>query len=345
MAVSKHLIFWIIAGCMISHSMNARKSVNPDIKSNIISAEKILQDVNQTIWSADWSPGDQYIAVGGVDSIVRILDPNTLRIKFSIKMNSWIHVVKWHPDGNILAIATLENYVQLLNIATGKILQLEGTGGSRAIGWNYSGDILAVGDLDGNMKIFSKDGQVLKTIENNYPPDQGGTSFLALDWHPSQNIFVTSNFKIRIFDASGKELKTMDHNNPAAIVLCAAWNPKGKYFVIGDYGHNWEGENVPSLLNFWNDKGELMKTIWGSKDEYRNISWNRSGSQLASASDVLRIWSSQGRLLFASPAKQNQKLWGIDWNDGADKIVTTSNKGEVSIWTNHAKLLKTVIFK
>ncbi len=297
---------------------------------------------NRTIWSVDWEPGDNRIATGGVDSTVRIFAANSLRLLKSYQFNSWIHVVKWHPAGKLLAIATLENYVQLLNVETGVIIKLDSSGGARGIGWNYSGELLAVADVSGVIKIFAKNGRLLRTISREYSAEQIGRAFLSLDWHPSKNEFVTANYQLRIFDTTGKEKNTMAHNNPGAIVLCTSWHPSGAFFVVGDYGHNWEGENIPSLLNFWTADGRWYKTMKGSQTEYRNVSWNKEGTRLASASDRLRVWSTRGKLLHRSEGTRREKLWGVDWNSRSNRIVTTNDHGELTIWNEKARLLKTI---
>lgn len=301
--------------------------------------------VYEQFWTADWSPDDRFIAVGGVDSILRIYHAKDLTLYKSFPVSSWIHVVKWHPDSKVLAIATLDKYVQLLNVETGQVIPLANKGGSRAIGWNFNGEMLAVGELDGLIKIWDKSGKLIKGISKTYATDVVGKSFLGLDWHPSKNIFIATNFQIGLFDTSGAEMKTMEHQNKGAIILCVDWHPSGGFFVIGDYGHNWSGENVPSLLHFWSEEGKYLKAISGSKAEYRNVSWNKEGTRLASASDVLRIWRNDGTLIRESKPDSTNYLWGIDWSANSDRIITASRFKTIAVWDSTAALLKRIDVK
>ena len=298
--------------------------------------------INRQFWSVDWSPDDRFIAVAGVDSMLRIYYAKNLKLYKYFPIDTWIHVVKWHPDGKTLAIATLYEYVFILNIKSGEVKQLKSEGGSRAIGWNYNGEFLAVGDLDGQIQIWNQHGTLVHEIAKEYNPDFVGRSYLALDWHPSKNIFVATNNQISIFDNSGKELLQLEHKNKEAIVLCAEWHPSGEFFVIGDYGHNWDGENVPSLLHFWTEDGKYIKSVTGSKAEYRNISFNPQGTLLATASDVLMIWNEDGTLLYESKSDNTNYLWGIDWDSKGDKIVTVSRFKTIAIWDLNANLLKRI---
>ena len=112
----------------------------------------------------------------------------------------------------------------------------------------------------------------------------------------------------------------------------------GLFFATGDYG---EKENkIESLLQFWNINGTLMKSLHGSNAEYRNIRWNRSGNRLATASDALRLWSEDGKVIYSGDSKN--LLWGIDWDNSNRTIITTSNNGSVKLWTDKAMLLKDI---
>lgn len=304
--------------------------------------------VNQQFWSAEWSADNKFIAVAGVDSMLRIYHASNLKLYKSFIVTNWIHSLKWNQDGTLIAIATSTEYVQLLDLTTGKINKLNNNigphhdgNGSRAIGWNYTGKMLAVGGLDGVIKIWDKNGNLLKYVDK-YNPGTNFVSYLALDWHPYKNVFATGNFEIQIYDSACQEIKLMQHANKEAIILCIKWHPSGGFFVIGDYGYNWEGKNVPSLLHFWSPEGQLYKSVHGSKKEYRNIDWNSNGSLLATASDVLRVWTKAGLLLHESAADSTNYLWGISWNNDGTRIVTSSRHKTIALWDSTATLIKRI---
>jgi WD40 repeat protein len=66
------------------------------------------------------------------------------------------------------------------------------------------------------------------------------------------------------------------HRKEHTGVLSVAWHPQGDFLASGDYGH--DGEGIPTLLQFWNNKGGLIKEMKGSKMEYRNIRWNKDAA-------------------------------------------------------------------
>lgn len=298
------------------------------------------ESINMQLWTAQWSPDDKYIAIAGVDSTLRIYHAKNLKLYQSWPIDTWIHKVAWHPSGKTLAIATSNKYIALLDFESGLFSFLTGTGGSRAMGWNHDGTLLAVADMEESIKIWNKDGVLITEVQSPYNPDIPGKTCLSLDWHPAENIFVVTNSQIYIMNEEGQILHVMNHSNPEAIILCASWHPSGSFFALGDYGFKSDDIHVPSLLHFWSRDGLLLKSLSGSKAEIRNLAWNNDGSKLASASDKLRIWSETGELLHESEQDGNNFLWGIDWNEKGTRIVTSHRFKSISIWDNKAKLIK-----
>lgn len=293
------------------------------------------------LWTVDINHDDKFIALGGDDSLLRIFSLD-LNLYKSIKLGGMIRAVHWHPKENLLAISTRNN-IKVLDPETGKEIQLEGdVNGSRSIAWNYNGELLAAAAGSGKIWIWNKKGKLLRTIQK---VDQEGKpdkkDFLGMDWHPSKNIFTTVGDEIRIFDTSGRELNVFQHRSQRAGLLTVKWHPSGDFFVTGDYGHPNEG--IPTLLQFWNADGKLIKEWNESKMEFRNIRWNKQGTHLATASDALRIWTKEGQLLYTGKQEGNAVLWGVDWISDSKKIVTVSfDSGNIQLWDDKANLLKTI---
>jgi WD40 repeat protein len=286
------------------------------------------------LWSADWSPDNQKIAIGGDDGLLSIYETTNFKISKTYQFPNAIQCLDWNKNGKILAIALDDSPVQLLDLETGKFRKLEVTTGSRALAWNSTGDLLAVGDYEGRIHIWGRDGKLVKSIEKG-----DSKTYLGVDWHPTKNILLAVGDKIRLFDASsGKLLKAISHRKEQTIILACKWHPAGTFFATGDYGES--ENNIESLLQFWNEDGTLIKSLKGSKAEYRNIKWNKDGSLLATASDGLRIWSTDGVVKFA--AETDDLLWGIDWDSPNKKIVTSSGKGNIYIWSDKGEKLKDI---
>src|SRR5690606_7620079 len=138
------------------------------------------------------------------------------------------------------------------------------------------------------------------------------------------NEIIVLSDHVRIYNDNGGLLKKFKHRDENVLMLCVKWHKSGKFFVIGDYGDN----KVPykPLLQFWNSNGTFIRQFDVSNSEYRNLSWNKKGNRLATASDALRIWSKKGKLLKTGYSEDN--LWGVDWSPNGNYVITSSHFGK-----------------
>jgi WD40 repeat protein len=289
----------------------------------------------QFIWTTEISADGKYLALGGDDSTLWVYATENYSLQQSYKLNSMIRCVSWHPNEPLLAIATLDN-VSLLPIPKKNIFTIPDlpTGG-RGVAWNRTGELLALGDGDGVIRIMNKEGKLLRSITKH-----NNNSYFSIDWHPTKDLIVTGSNEIMLFDTSGNQLQMIRHRNVATGVLTVKWHPSGDFFAVGDYGHDKEG--IPTLLQFWNVEGKLLKEVRGiSKSEFRSIRWNHTGTQLATASDALRVWTREGKLI--STANSSGSIWGVAWSKDDQRIVTGSfDDGSVKIWSSSAALIRQI---
>ena len=318
--------FLVLFACLIQFSCFNRGQANNS--TNVVVGKVAKAPI---LWTVDYSPDGKLYAVGGNDSLLKVYEVNTDKLLHSFKLLSTVQFVDWHKDSRLLAISLAEKPVLILDIVTAKFQYLSGVTGSRALDWNHDGELLAVGDQEKTIQIWGKEGRLLKTIEKG-----DNKTYLSVEWHPTKNIILTGSDKIRIFDIAGNLLKTIKHRKEETPILTVRWHPSGRFFATGDYGE--PENNIESLLQFWDASGALIRTMHGSKAEYRNVRWNKSGELLATASDALRLWSKTGDVTYSGSSED--LLWGIDWNHQDDAILTSSKEGKITFWTKKAKLIK-----
>ncbi|MEZ4911500.1 MAG: hypothetical protein R2774_11655 [Saprospiraceae bacterium] len=291
----------------------------------------------EILWTTDWSPNGKYLAIGGNIDTLKIYCEGNLQLYKSFPVKNTITRIKWHPSLNIIAVTIQMSDEKsfILNLNTNEKIELNGISpdGARGVDWNYTGEYLAVADNDGQILIYDINGKLIRKFVNQVNSTKGIT---ALDWHPKKDILTTVTDKIRFLDIEGNLLKSIKHRQEDVMLLSIAWHKSGDFFVTGDYGD----EKDKSLLQYWNEQGELLKTIDISKGEYRNLAWNPKGDRLASASDALRIWDTNGNVI--SEGSSKDYLWGVSWNEKGNKIITSSIEQSIILWNKKAKRIKTM---
>ncbi|MBK8698515.1 MAG: hypothetical protein IPN29_02820 [Saprospiraceae bacterium] len=292
------------------------------------------KSTREILWTTDWSPNGKFIAIGGNVDTLKIYDGRDLEPYKSFPVKGTITRIKWHPSKNIVAVATQTSEAKsnILNLDTNEKIELNGISpdGARGVDWNKTGKYLAVADNDGQILIYNLKGELIRKFNT------GNTkSITAVDWHPKKDELITVSEKIRIFDIEGNQLRSFKHRPEEVLILSVAWHQSGSFFVTGDYGD----EKDKSLLQYWDEKGKLLKSIDIGKGEYRNLSWNKKGNKLASASDALRIWDTKGNLM--SEGKSQDYLWGVSWNKKGNRIITSSMEQRIILWNSRAERILT----
>ena len=299
----------------------------------------IYSQENKTLWTAAWSPNGKYIAIGGNQNALKIFDGITYELIQSYPVEEVIlSRLKWHPTENKLAVITQSSTfkAKILELDKKQWIELEGLENSlRALDWNYNGELLAVSNYDGEIRIFDTQGNNVSTFSAD------AKSVTGIDWHPSENILVAVGSTIGIFTSSGETITKFSPRDQEVFLLCVEWHQSGEFFVSGDYGFLEDGRD--KLIQYWNASGKKITETPASQVEYRNIRWSPDGKVLASANDALRLWDTEGNLIYESKASKDY-LWGIDWSPNGRYIITSSDQGIVRLWDKNGEFIQYIKF-
>ena len=297
----------------------------------------ILHGQDQTLWTVAWSPDGDYIATGGSKGTLTIYDAWTFQKVKSLDLGGVIiSRIKWHPEKPKLAVITQSTTftAKIYHLKSGQWTDLQGLESAfRGIDWNTDGSLLAVSENEGEVSVFNESGSLITRFSAD------PKSVAGIDWHPEEDIMVTVGSQIGVYDSKGNALKVWQPRNEEVLLLCVQWHPSGEFFAVGDYGELEDAKN--KLVQFWKADGEKIRELRGSSGEYRNIRWNTAGDKLATASDALRIWSSEGYLLMETETSEDY-LWGVDWSAKGPYICTSSTLGNMDIWNRDLYLVKRI---
>lgn len=281
------------------------------------------------IWTADWSPASDLIALGGDDSLLRIYSGSSLNTTKAWRMPHMVRCARWDNAGRRLAV-TLYRGAYILDVTTGSAIELKGLAdGSRAITWSPTNDRLAA--IDNDIKIFTAAGRHVETILK----EDRKTGF-AISWHPTEDLLVVGGDDIRIVDIKTKSTTIIKHRKDNIGVLTVAWHPSGDFFATGDYGHY--GEGMPSLIQLWDRNGRKIREVSAGKLEYRTIRWIDDGKWLLTSGDAVRQWDTSLNLVATGP--EQTSIWGLCKDNKSRRIFSATFGGEVLVLDDQ---LKTVL--
>ena len=278
-------------------------------------------------WAVEYHPSkEQFIVGGSNDTFLRIYSSKNFQLLKNIPFKGTITKTKWHPSQNKIAISVQDGKSKpsILDLDTNENFELDSItmDGARAIGWNHTGDLLAVGDYEGFLTIFDHSGEFVTKIDTDQK------SIIGLDWHPNNNLIAAVGEKIILYDFESDKLRYIEDREEEVLMLCVDWHPNGRFFVTGDYGDFIE--HYPPLLQIWTIDGQRIKSIEESESEYRNIEWSNDGELLATASEKIRLWNVDGNLVDEKATES--LLWGIDWSKDGRQLVATDESGNVIMW-------------
>jgi len=325
------LFISILIGCTTEHS----ESYEIDLGKGFIET-KIIR--GGKIWSLDWSPDDKYIACGNASGLLRTYNGTNLELQSVLTgFNATINSIHWSPDMKLIAASGghQDPRVIIWNLESKTTIVIpEHSRQVRTVRWSPKGRYLASTSHDGTIRIWTREGQLVKVYT--------GANFgcVGIDWLDENKIVASCwDNTIRTYSLSGTDsliIENGNHRNKA--VLSVDWHPSGTYFASGDYGN--EGDPIHAV-KLWDNKGNLIREMTSHEKEIRSLAWNNTGDLLATGGETIMLRDKDGDLLkvfepIVSP------IWALDWNSTGDKLISGHNDGKIRIWNADGDLLSLI---
>lgn len=194
------------------------------------------------------------------------------------------------------------------------------------VAFSPDGQILASASYDNTVKLWNRDGQLLRTLS-------GHTDGLrTVDFSPNGQILVTASFDrtIRLWRLDGTEIKSFTgHEAP---ILSVTFSPDGQMIASA---------SKDNTVKLWRLDGTLLKTLTGHTGEVNCVTFSPDGQILASASDdkTVKLWNREGQLLHTLTGHQDL-IFDVTFSADGQTIATASKDKTVKLWSRDGILLK-----
>ncbi|KAL6974858.1 WD40 repeat-containing protein hos15 [Sarracenia purpurea var. burkii] len=240
----------------------------------------VLEGHTSEVFACAWSPAGSLLASGSGDATARIWTIGDGPCNSSMQNGSRAVVILKHFKGRI-------------NEKSKDVTTLD---------WNGEGSLLATGSYDGQARIWSRDGELVTTLNKHKGP------IFSLKWNKKGDYLV-----------SGSVDKT-------AIV----WDTK-----TGESKQQFEFHSAPTLDVDWRNnvsfatcstdhmiyvckvgENRPIKTFSGHQGEVNAIKWDPTGSLLASCSDdsTAKIWSMKQDTYIHDLKEHAKEIYTIKWS-------------------------------
>lgn len=333
------------------------------------------------VTSVAYSPDGSLLASASDDATIKIWrrDSKLLQTLKGHKDN--VFSVIWHKNSAILVAASFDQTITVWHrlqeglFDTKPVIRISEPDEVWGVALNSQSNILATSTKSGQVKLYSLDGKLIKTIAAhnskiwsvNFSPDgktfatagadnlikiwnMEGTLLKTLKGHTDQVLSVSfspdskslvstsQDRTVRLWDVTGKLLHTFEEAHPEE-VLDARFSPDGKYITSAGTDNKlmvWDIAQKQKLYSF-KQRGDKISEIIFSPD----------GKTIASASDdkAVKLWRLKGILPTLEGAcfsiSPDNKTIAIGNDEG---IITLQRHDKTLQFTAHKGKIVKVIF-
>ena len=186
--------------------------------------------------------------------------------------------------------------------------------------------LIATASMDKTVKIWQRDGQLLKTL--NHP-----TSVTQVAFSPDRQLIVSGTFDgtVTLWRIDGTLVKIIHgHSTP---VWGVAFSPNGQLIA---------SSSTDKTIKLWRLDGKLLQTLTGHQLPVWSVIFSPDSQMLASASvdRTVKLWTVDGKLLKTLKGHE-APVWDVAFCSQGNLLVSASGDRTAKIWKTDGTLVKT----
>ena len=196
-----------------------------------------------------------------------------------------------------------------------------------SVTFSPDGQTIVSGSADNTIKLWSRDGTVLKTITGH----KGDVTRVA--YSPDGEMFASASTDktIKLWRKDGSLVKTISGYNRGEVKsLC--YSPDGTVLASG---------SADGKIELWSRGGKLLRTLTEHSGAVNDVSFSPDGKIIASASadNTVKLWNSDGTPL-KTITGYNRPVLSVSFSPDGKILAATSEDGTIRFFSPDGTLLK-----
>ncbi|KOP24316.1 hypothetical protein AMR41_21550 [Hapalosiphon sp. MRB220] len=197
----------------------------------------------------------------------------------------------------------------------------------RTVSFSPDGRLIASGSYDRTIKLWKRDGTLIKTINHR-------SSVNTITFSPDGQIIASGDESgnIKLWRLDGALVKIIKHTNNGS-VSSITFSPDGKTIASG---------SNDNTIKLWNLNGTLIKTLIGHKASVRAVNFSPDGKIIASGSDdtTIKLWNLDGTIIKSINGGKS-RVYAVSFSPNGNYIASGSGNN-VKLWELNGTLIQTM---
>ena len=279
------------------------------------------------LYAVSWSPTNAaMIAIGGQDSHIYVWQyvAQTTVASYITPAAKVFHVA-WSPDGNYLAAAMGQGYIQIWDTSSGQMVfsqQAHNNEFVNCVAWSPDGSSLVSGGGDGTAIVWNVAQQQQMFSYALH------TSYInAVAWSHNGNWIVSGggDYTAQVWSArDGTHLLT--YSQHTRDVLALAWGPgDSRVASASDDGtvRIWDSQSGATYIRYGGHTGYVVA-----------MGWSPDGALIASGGvdTTVQVWEAASGALQRIYRGHAAEVEGVTWSPDSTKVASASDDTTVRVW-------------
>ncbi|MGB8700507.1 MAG: AAA-like domain-containing protein, partial [Thermosynechococcaceae cyanobacterium] len=200
----------------------------------------------------------------------------------------------------------------------------------RGLAFHPKGHLLASSNLEGAVKLWRPNGQLLAT----FPTVETDNGTFGLTFNPQGDRLAVAygNGKVRLWDLKGRRLATLAAHEGAA--FGTVFSPDG--LLLATVG-------ADGTARLWTPAGQLVRTLTGHTNEVWGVAFSPDGTLLATGSrdKTVKLWRVSDGALRKTLRGYEGPVRAIDFSPDGKVLATGSDDASVRLWRRDGTLMRT----